>query len=341
MHNTEEHIEKTPTESEGLIKTPRQLITVVILAFLVPITVIVMLVNMVDISSSRGAGSDTHSDEAIAQRLQPVAGFKLVDASAPVESMTGQQVYELTCATCHAAGVAGAPKLGDEAAWAPLIDSGFDTMVRVAIEGINAMPPRGGNSALSDLEMARAVAYMANQSGGSFPEPEEDGEADADATADAPAPAQAEAEAETETQAEADSSAEQVDQDSQEQSTATDADTEAGADQAGADDATEQAEQAAAAQGDPEQAASGQADLDLAAGEQLYNSVCFACHATGVANAPKLGDKAAWQPYIDSGFDSMMEKIISGVGAMPPRGGSTASDEELEAALAFMLSKVE
>ncbi|MGB6104380.1 MAG: c-type cytochrome, partial [Pusillimonas sp.] len=77
------------------------------------------------------------------------------------------------------------------------------------------------------------------------------------------------------------------------------------------------------------------------AGEQLYKSICFACHATGVANAPKLGDKAAWAPLIAEGLDSMVTIAINGKGAMPPRGGSQASDAEIKAAVEYMLQSVQ
>src|SRR5690554_3757670 len=200
MQNKVEHVEDTPGESEGLIKTPRQLIITIFLSFLIPVVVILLLVKLVAVTSPMGAGSEAQSSESIAQRIQPVAQFRLVDAAgdASDESRTGEQVYELTCATCHAAGVAGAPALGDEAAWAPLIESGFDEMVRIAIEGVGAMPPRGGNPSLSDTEVARAVAFMANNSGGSFEEPSDDGATETAAATDEAQPADDAAQAQTE-----------------------------------------------------------------------------------------------------------------------------------------------
>nr|WP_255475092.1 c-type cytochrome [Pusillimonas sp. ANT_WB101] len=68
----------------------------------------------------------------------------------------------------------------------------------------------------------------------------------------------------------------------------------------------------------------------------MYKSVCFACHDTGVAGAPKFGDKAVWAKYIETGVDTMVAKAISGVGAMPPRGGSQATDEQMSAAVHYM-----
>lgn len=87
------------------------------------------------------------------------------------------------------------------------------------------------------------------------------------------------------------------------------------------------------------QAAAGK-DTAHADGKKLYQSACVACHTTGVANAPRLGDKTAWQPLIDRGMDSMMEVALKGKGAMPPRGASTADDATLRAAVEYMISTV-
>jgi cytochrome c5 len=84
------------------------------------------------------------------------------------EKRSGEQVYQQTCAACHDTGAAGAPKIGDKAAWAPRIKEGKRMMVKMAIKGIRGMPPRGGNPALSDEDMERAVVYLLNQSGGKF-----------------------------------------------------------------------------------------------------------------------------------------------------------------------------
>jgi len=166
----------TAHEPAPLFKTPRQLITAVVLAFLVPVTIILLLVNLVMSAARPSAGSDALHPEAVAQRIQPVARFTLVDASAPKLAKTGQQVYESTCTACHGAGVAGAPKFGDAALWAPLIATGLDAMLKVALAGKGAMPARGGNPNLSDFEIERAVVYMANHAGGSFAEPVEPSE---------------------------------------------------------------------------------------------------------------------------------------------------------------------
>lgn len=76
----------------------------------------------------------------------------------------GPAIYEKTCAACHGAGVSGAPKVGDKAAWAGLQEEGVDHLTQVAIQGEGGMPPRGGNPELSDEEVHAAVAYMLEQS---------------------------------------------------------------------------------------------------------------------------------------------------------------------------------
>jgi cytochrome c5 len=70
----------------------------------------------------------------------------------------------------------------------------------------------------------------------------------------------------------------------------------------------------------------------------LYNQVCSACHATGVAGAPKVGDKAAWTPRAAQGVDALTASAIKGKGAMPPKGGSSASDAEIKGVVAYMVS---
>lgn len=72
----------------------------------------------------------------------------------------GKSIYDSTCTVCHGAGVAGAPKFGDKAAWAPRIKTGMDTLYSVALKGKGAMPPKGGNTSLADADVKAAVDYM-------------------------------------------------------------------------------------------------------------------------------------------------------------------------------------
>ena len=88
---------------------------------------------------------------------------------------------------------------------------------------------------------------------------------------------------------------------------------------------------AAAAPATPVKAAAG-------AGEALYKQACIACHAASVAGSPKFGDKAAWAPRIKTGLDMLTASVIKGKGAMPPKGGSAASDADIRAAVEYMVN---
>src|SRR6185369_11575632 len=73
-------------------------------------------------------------------------------------------------------------------------------------------------------------------------------------------------------------------------------------------------------------------------GEGLYKQACFVCHAAGVAGAPKLGDKAAWAPRLQQGVPALVQSAMKGKGAMPPKGGTNASEQELAAAVQYMVN---
>ncbi|MFW2438814.1 MAG: c-type cytochrome [Arenicellales bacterium] len=73
-------------------------------------------------------------------------------------------------------------------------------------------------------------------------------------------------------------------------------------------------------------------------GKKIYDTKCFTCHASGVANAPKFGDKAAWAPRIATGMDAMLAVSLKGKGAMPPKGTCMdCSDEDMKAAIQYMV----
>jgi len=114
------------------------------------------------------------SDRAIEERIKPVGsvcveGDECGSAAAPAEEVasgprSGEQVYNASCAACHGTGAAGAPKVGDAASWAPHIAKGEATMLKNAINGINAMPPKGMCMNCSDDELKAAIEYMVSKS---------------------------------------------------------------------------------------------------------------------------------------------------------------------------------
>ena len=287
-HNTS-HEEDHEVAHTGPIKTPQQLLAAVFFSFVVPIFAIIGLVYYVASDKVPAAGA-IDSGQALAQRIQKVGSVEIRDANRPLKS--GEEVYKAQCVACHAAGAAGAPKFGDEAAWAPRLKTGFEALWNSSLKGKGAMGAQGGGD-YNDIEIGRAVAYLTNAAGGKFAEP----------AAPAAAPA---------------------------------AGASAPAGQAAAAPAAETvAALAAAAKPAP---AAAVMTVAAGGGEALYKQACAACHVAGVAGAPKFGDKAMWAPRIATGIDAMTASVIKGKGAMPPKGGSAASDSELKAAVEYMAS---
>lgn len=133
------------------------------------------LLAIAAVSLALGACGDKKSTEAAAPAPAPAAAPAAAPAPAPAaapapvaENSVGKSVFGKTCALCHAAGVAGAPKPGDKADWAPRIAQGKDTLYKHAIEGFTGakgmMPARGGGASLTDDEVKAAVDFMADQS---------------------------------------------------------------------------------------------------------------------------------------------------------------------------------
>lgn len=266
----------------GPIKNPKQLLVAVLASFVIPIFAIIGLVLYVTSADKPAAGA-VNPEKAIAERLLKVGVVEVRDANRPLQS--GEEVFKAQCAACHTSGAAGAPKLGDAAAWSDRIKTGLDALVQSALKGKGAMAPQGGGD-FNDTEIARAAAYMANASGGKFAEPGAPAEAApvADAAPAAVAPA-----------------------------------------------AAEPAPAAAAAP-----APTAAVVAAAGAGEALYKQACQVCHAASVAGSPKFGDKAAWATRLPAGIDALYNSVAKGKGAMPPRGGSQASDADLRAAVEFM-----
>jgi cytochrome c5 len=286
-------------EHESFIKTPQQLAAVVVLSFVVFVGIAVLVAQYVQ---SGYKGLDSANPEIISKAIKPVAHLELGEGdSASAGPKTGTQIYKAACAACHDAGAAGAPKFGDKAAWASRIATGLDALVHSAVNGKGAMPAKGGSAALTEAEITRAVAYMANEAGAKFDEPKAEAAAPAAAAAAAPAPEAAAAPALAPMEVPA---------------------------------------IAAAAYDDKPVAAAAPAAAPAAAGVDgaaVYNKACVACHAAGVAGAPKFGDKAQWAPRIATGLDSMVNNALKGKGAMPAKGGNPAlKDAEIKAAVEYM-----
>jgi cytochrome c5 len=291
----------------GPIKTPKQLLIAVLFSFVVPVFAIIALVMYVA-SDSKPAGSNDIEKYVLggvsAQDLERGVAERIRKVGvveirdANRPLKGGEEVFKAQCTACHTPGAAGAPKLGDAPAWTARIRTGFDALVQSALKGKGAMPAQGGGD-FNDTEIARAVAYMANASGAKFAEPSAPAAAAPAVAASAAATVQTAAPA------------------------ASPAPAAAAAPVA-----------AAAPAAAPQTTVAGAG----AGGEALYKQACFACHATGAANAPKLGDKAAWAPRIKQGMPALMQAALKGKGAMPPKGGATAPDDQVQAAVEYMVN---
>jgi cytochrome c5 len=143
------------------------LLLAVFFSFVIPIFVIIGLVYFV-VSDNKPAAGTVNMEKSIAERLQKVGTVEIRDANR--EMKTGEQVFTAQCAACHISGAAGAPKLGDAGTWGPRIKTGYDVLLNSALKGKNAMGAQGGGD-FDDFEIARAVVYLVNASGGKFAEP--------------------------------------------------------------------------------------------------------------------------------------------------------------------------
>ncbi|QSI33656.1 cytochrome c5 family protein [Variovorax sp. RKNM96] len=175
------HYQATEEAHTGPIKNPKQLLLAVFFSFIAPILIIVGLVAYV-VSGTKPAGtaegdnmslygvSKESRDKEVADRLKKVGAIEIRDANRPLAA--GEAVFKAQCIACHGApGIPGAPHYSDAAAWGPRIGQGYATLLEHALKGKGAMPPQGGGD-FEDLEIGRAVVYMANAGGAKFPVPE-------------------------------------------------------------------------------------------------------------------------------------------------------------------------
>jgi cytochrome c5 len=358
-------------EHSSPIKTPKQLIIVVLLGFAVPIT-LALLVSQLVTSGEKGVHQD---DSQILSRIQAVGSVVLAAPSAPKGSLTGEQVYAQVCKTCHETGLAGAPKFGDKGAWSARIAQGDATVFQHAIGGFQgksgAMPAKGGNADLTDDEVKRAVVYMVNQAGAGWKE--------------LPAPVAVAAA----TAAPAAAAAAPTERTGEQVVAATCGKCHQTGEH-GAPKIGDRAEWVRRVKGGYPKviqsalkghagmpARGGLADLSdaevknaveymmnagsgavvpvaMAAapaapapaasdGKKTFEATCVVCHGAGIAGAPKFGDKAAWAPRIAQGASVLYTHAIAGLtgkgGVMPPKGGNTAlSDADVKAAVDYMVA---
>ncbi len=182
----------------GPVKTPKQMLQLVFFSFVLPIFMIIGLVYYV-VNDAKPAGisatadksqmalgglTDSERTRALEVRIQKVGKVEIRDADRPLKA--GEEVYKAQCLACHGAGLAGAPKFGDAAAWGARVATGYEALLNSALKGKGAMGAQGGGD-YEDTEIGRAVVYMANAAGGKFAEPQKAVVAAAAAATAAPA----------------------------------------------------------------------------------------------------------------------------------------------------------
>lgn len=189
-----EHPAEAIAEEHPLVETPKQLLVLVFLSFAVPVVILIMVAILVS-SIVFDAEHPAMTEQAILARIKPVgevvvgegpsvaaapAAAAPAAAGAPAPTVAiptvpppapaakaatagaadGKAVYEKVCAVCHVAGVAGAPKFADKAAWSPRLAQGIEALHASVIKGKGAMPPKGGAPQLSEADLRAAVEYM-------------------------------------------------------------------------------------------------------------------------------------------------------------------------------------
>ena len=169
-------------EGSSPSKTAKEAIAIMVLTIVVSIVAILLIMNLVTGGMRIDPDSPAMSEDSIAKRLKPVgevivasgldttgddavAGSEMgVDAADEGTAAAGEQVYNTVCVPCHVAGLAGAPKIGDKAAWKTRIAQGMDVLYDSAVNGKNTMPAKGGASALPDADIKAAVDLMVAES---------------------------------------------------------------------------------------------------------------------------------------------------------------------------------
>ena len=294
------------------------------------------LINTINKNSTKGEIDSTSLVAAASDNLKPIGASATSDSkpAAPVAARSGKEVYDTVCTTCHATGVAGAPKIDDKAAWEPRIATGFDALMATAINGKGAMPARGGNPSVTDAELKATIIYMAKEAGFDL------GVAEDPVATEAPAKAEEKSVA---------TDAEPVKVNAQEETKKEEAlvvkepslnEEPKAKEEPAAPAAPAQPDTPAIEAPAKKVVAASASAVDLEKGKAVYSKSCFACHATGVAGSPKLDDKAAWAPRITTGIEALYGTALNGKGAMPPKGGAMSlSDEDVKAAVDYMVSE--
>ena len=279
------------------------------IALLAVVYVLVMsLVNTYKKNSLKGEVDNNQLILTAEKTLKPIGLVAVAgEVVAGAAGRDSKVIYDAVCAACHATGVLESPKLGDKAAWEARAANGLEGLLASALNGKGSMPAKGGDPSITETELKNTILYMTKESGLSL--------ADASAAA---APATSESPASK----------------TQEPAKTTEAPAAVAA-------VTTTPEAPKAPEAPAVAAVPVPAVADTSAeGKAAYDTACFACHTSGVAGSPILGDKAAWAPRIAQGVEVLYTTALNGKGAMPPKGGNMSLDDaKVKAAVDYMVSQ--
>ncbi len=327
--------------SHGASDSGMQKMMIMVGLALCVLTVVIMITART-LSDGSNDEFDPLLHNAKMQRIQPVGQVR---TEAPVETVvaavatrSGEELAKNgVCAACHVSGAGGAPMFTATDEWAKRAEAGLDALVASVINGKGSMPARGGSD-YTDEEIELAVAYMIGM---------ESDAAEPEAAAE-PASETMEASADDATE---EASTEETAEATEETAEATETEAaEATAEEESVAVAEEAAsEETVVAAADTTEAAAAPAAAPAAEGvlaaltprikETVDQGICAGCHMAGVAGAPKFDDTEEWAKRAEKGYAMLAQTVAMGKGAMPPRGGSDLTDDELLVAVEYMVQK--
>jgi len=308
--------------------------------------------------TQEGNKADNSHTQAAASNLKPVGKVATqgeTKSSNSSKARSGQDIYNKTCQTCHATGIANAPKLDDKAAWEARVAQGLDMLIKTASTGKGAMPPKGGDPTLTEEELKAAILFMTHKAGIQL-----------DTAKTSPSQSATNVSHEDMQKTPSTTTAPTVTK----QAIPVDSIVNNAPPSPvikGANTTLPVAPSAPPAPNAPKAEttvsiapasppnvvvtpppASLQSNENsantatLEKGKTIYKSACFACHDTGVAGAPKITDKTSWAPRIATGKEALYNSALHGKGVMPPKGGNiTLADEDIKAAVDYIIATVQ
>lgn len=285
------------------------------------------LVNTYKRNSTKGEIDSSYLVEAASDNLKPIGVSAVAGAVATTASAgrSGKEIYDAVCTACHATGVLNSPKFGDKAAWEPRAAAGLDSLLNSATNGKGSMPAKGGDPSITDAELKAVVLYMTKEAGIDLGGAKTAVKKEA-TKAPAKVEEKKEAVVETSTPAKVAPAEPEVTKAPEPKTAPAEPTTPKEPEVPNTPVATAEVEKTVAPVASSED------------GKKIYDTTCFACHATGVAGSPKFADKEAWAPRIATGMDALYNTALHGKGAMPPKGGNVSlDDDKVKAAVDYMV----